>query len=123
MTFSITPNILSGMTSVHLERLRLLQEAQISLGMDPRNDSQLTLKFMRGEVEEDEHQVARWLFNADRIHKETSYSSILEESMREIASILKRDTGIPWKVVWDIVRFYAPPMLRLYCVRKAGISM
>lgn len=123
MTFSITPDVLSRESPVHLERLRLLQEAQISLGMDPRSDSQLTLKFMRGEMEEDEHQVARWLFNADRIHKETTYSSILEESMREIASVLKRDTGIPWKTVWDIVRFYAPPMIRLYCVRKSGISM
>ena len=43
--------------------------------------------------------------------------------MREIANILHFKHKIEWKNAWEIVRFYVPDMLKMYCLRKSNLSL
>lgn len=93
-------------------------------GMEPRQDSKLTLAYARGETEPEyatAEAVAHELVMVDRIYKTTLYSAIIEDVMRGIANRLKKEVKhITWTEAWNVVRFYAPTILKLYCLRKAA---
>lgn len=107
--------------SVVQTKIELVQNAQRRLGMEPRNDSSLTFNYARGLLEEDDvpSSVANELVIVDRIHRDTNYSLIIEDVLREIADHIRRKYRLPWVDAWDIVRFYGPTMLKLYCVKPS----
>lgn len=110
--------------SVVQTRIDQVHALQRRYGMEPRQDSKLTLAYAHGDVEPEyatAEAVAHELVMVDRIYQTTLYSVILEDAMRGIANRLKKEVRhISWNDVWRIVRFYAPTILKLYCLRKAA---
>ena len=106
------------------DRLEAVHCEQRRLGMEPRADSRLALQFASGTCEQEYQtaaQVAEELVLVDRIYKTTLYGEIIEETMRAIANRIKREYRvIPWAVVWEIVRFYVPTMLKIHCMLTSG---
>lgn len=107
-------------------RIDLVHAAQRRLGMDPRDDSMLTFNYANGILDDDESllpsTVANELYIVDRIHKSTNYGRIIEDVMREIADHVRNKYRLSWADTWDIVRFYVPTMLKLYCARSSTYS-
>lgn len=102
------------------QRLELVFAAQRRLGMEPRNDSQLTWKYANNELDEDEapSAIANELCIVDSLFKETSYSDIIEDVLRELANHIKGKYKLNWTDTWELTRFYGPTMLKLYCYKK-----
>jgi len=101
-------------------RIRQIHAAQQRIGMTPRDDSLLTFKYAVEELDDDNDvpsSIANELFIVDMLYKETSYGRILEPALREIAAYVKKKYNIPWGDVWDMVRFFGPTMLKLYCAK------
>jgi len=107
----------------HARREQVWAE-QRRMGMEPRNDSRLTALYADGGADVEfptARAVAHELCLTDLIHRRTLYGDIIEAAMRRVAYALKEDyPGLPWKDVWDVVRFYAPTMLKLHCLRSTG---
>lgn len=124
MSLSI-PHLLQdpNISQVTKGRIIEVQNIQKSWGMEPRNDSKLTVSYALGTCEDEyptPHDVAHELMFTDRIYKFTLYGQIIEDVMREVAGFIKRKYKIPWTGTWKIVRFYVPPMLKFYLMRKTG---
>ena len=103
-------------------KIDLVHMAQRRLGMEPRNDSRLTYNFARGLLDDDDvpSSIASELFVVEKIHSETNYSLIIEDVLRAIAKHVKEKYKIPWTNAWEIVRFYGPTMLKLYCIKTCA---
>ena len=103
-------------------KIDLVHAAQRRLGMEPRDDSSLTFNYAAGHLEDDEtllpSTVANELFIVDHIHKTTNYAGIIEDVMREVAEDLWVKYRLSWSDTWEVVRFYVPTMLKLYCIKK-----
>lgn len=103
-------------------KIELVHAAQRRLGMEPRDDSSLTFNYASGQLDDDEtllpSTVANELFIVDHIHKTTNYATIIEDVMREVAEELRNKYRLSWSDTWEIVRFYVPTMLKLYCIKK-----
>ena len=108
--------------SVATRRIELVHAAQRRLGMEPRNDSRLTYNYATGTLDDDEvpSAIASELVVVDNVFKNTNYASIVEEVMREVANHIKYKYKLSWNVAWEMTRFYAPTMLKLYCLRQSG---
>ena len=124
MSLSI-PHLLQdpNISQVTKDRIIEVQNIQKSWGMEPRNDSKLTVNYALGTCEDEyptPYDVAHELMFTDRIYKFTLYGQIIEDVMREVAGIIKRKYRIPWTGTWKIVRFYVPSMLKFYLMRKTG---
>lgn len=93
---------------------------QRALGMEPRDDSQLTFNFASGRLSDDTAEsVAQELVAVDRIFKTTRYPDIVQDALPLIANHLKqRYKYLTWTEVWEIARFYGPTMLKLYCAKQ-----
>lgn len=104
-------------------RMQELYAKQGELGMEPRDDSKLSFLYATGEIEDSVEMVARELCSVDYIHKNTEYNTMIEEVMREIAGQCKKKYGLSWTDTWEIVRFYVPTMLKLYCVRIGNLHI
>lgn len=102
-------------------RVAMVHAAQERLGMEPRDDSILTFKYATNQLEDEDvpSAIASELFIVDRIHKETPYSSIIEDVLRDMADFVRRKYRLDWTTTWQIVRFYGPTMLKLYCVKHS----
>jgi len=112
--------------TVASDRLQCVMNAQKRLGMNPREDSTLTYRFAVGEAPEymnDPLRVARELVIVDRIYKHTTYGLIIQDVMRGIAYYLKEQYSISWTQAWDVTRFYAPTMLKMYCVKHSKTNL
>ena len=95
-----------------------MRDAQRVLGMEPRDDSQLTYKYAIGEVAaESPLALAYELQAVDRVYMETPYAAIVQDVMRTFASWIHDEYDIPWNETWRIVRAYVPTMTKLHCVR------
>ena len=107
-----------------VQRLELVYAAQRRLGMEPRNDSQLTWKYAVGELEEDDvpSAIASELVIVDALYKNTEYGTIVEDTMREVADHIKKKYRLSWTDAWEITRFYVPSMLKLYCAKRIPSS-
>ncbi len=107
-----------------IQKMELVHAAQRRLGMEPRDDSYLTFNYASGELDRDDSSayvpstIANELFIVDRIHKETTYSQILEDTMRELAHDIRAQYRLDWVTTWDIVRFYGPTLIKLYCFKR-----
>lgn len=124
MTFNINEHI-EQMTEEQKERLNAVKNKQIELGMTPRSDSILAYNYSMGNVPQylnDPQTVAKELVIVDRIYQNSNYSDIIEDVMREVAGFVKFYYKIDWNTTWDIVRYYVPDMLKLYCIRKSQID-
>ena len=104
-----------------MQRLELVHAAQRRMGMEPRNDSQLTWNYAIGKLDEEDapSTIANELFVVDNIFRTTNYSSIVEDVMREVAHHMKQKYRLTWTDAWEMTRFYAPTMLKLYCMKEA----
>ena len=106
------------------ERLALLHSWQRYYHMEPRNDSRLTQLFVAGELSMEADQVARELMCTDFVYKNTLYGEVIEDFLREVASMLRtRYPGLSWTSTWTIVRFYGPTALKLMSLSAAGLRM
>lgn len=108
-----------------LKKIEIVRENQKKLGMTPRNDSILTYNFAIGDVPDylnDPDRVAEELVMVNYIHEKTNYANIIEDVMREIANHIHFKYKLDWNSTWDIVRFYVPDMLKLYCVKKYDLD-
>ena len=102
-----------------IQRVEWVQSAQRQQGMEPRNDSILTYKYAIGEHDEDDvpSSIAAELIFVDKLYKQTEYGRLLEDVLRGISESMKRKYNLPWNETWEIVRFYGPTMLKLYCLK------
>ena len=99
------------------KRIASIHREQRELGMEPRNDSQLTFKYAIKEIDDAPREIANELMVVDRIYNDTEYSAIIEDVLREIAHHIKRKYNLSWSDTWELVRFYGPTMLKLYCLK------
>lgn len=93
---------------------------QRAYGMEPRGDSRLTEKFVRGEVAWPADEVARELVCTDYLYQTTLYGELLEEYLRLVAARVNA-MGVPWKATWKIVTFYGPLSLKCMCLDACGV--
>lgn len=116
-------NLPASVRSVVQQRLVDVHEIQRQFGMEPRDDSILTLQYVTGQINSQVSAVsiAKELVVVDRIHNQTAYSSILEETMRKVTNFMHdRFPAIKWGDLWRITRFYLPEIVKLYCIRVSG---
>ena len=106
------------------QRIELVVAAQRRLGMEPRNDSQLTWSYAIGALDDDHvpSAIANELLTVDLIFNTTPYATIIEDALREIAHHIKYKYKLSWTDTWDITRFYGPSMLKLYCYNQRASS-
>lgn len=103
----------------HDERTARVHAAQLARGMRPRDDSQLTKQYAHGVVD-DLDGVVDELIAVEFIHRRTPYGDVKERVFRVLADRLHAQwPAIPWKDLWDIVRFYAPALLKLELLARA----
>lgn len=102
-----------------VQRMTLVHDAQRELGMDPRDDSQLTYNFAIKALEEEDNPraIANELNIVNNLYNNTRYGVILEEVLRGIAQHVKDRYRLSWKDTWEIVRFYGPTMLKMHCFK------
>tara|TARA_B100000475_G_C15029823_1_gene327531 strand:- start:69 stop:458 length:390 start_codon:yes stop_codon:yes gene_type:complete len=125
MTFNINEHI-AQMTDEQKERLNAVKQKQLELGMNPRSDSILAYNYAIEKVPkylDDSNIIAKELVIVDYIYKNTDYSEIIEDVMREVAGFVKHYYKLDWNTTWEIVRFYVPDMLKLYCIKKHNIKI
>lgn len=67
--------------------------------------------------------VAKELVHVDFIYKNSNYSQIIEDVMREIAYHFKFKYNLDWNTTWEMTRFYVPEMLKMYCIRKYNLNL
>jgi hypothetical protein len=94
-------------------------DAQLLMGMKPRDDSTLTVQYARGLVDwlyADATDVANDLVAVNFVYEKTLYNEIVRETLREVAEWLRNMYRLSWGDTWQIVRVYAPTMVKLYCV-------
>lgn len=99
-----------------VERVHANQRA---MGMQPRDDSSLTVQYAIGDVDTlyvDAADVANDLVAVDLVYQTTLYQEIVEQTLRSIAAWLRHQYRLPWGDTWTIVRAYVPTMVKLYCV-------
>jgi len=95
------------------------------MGMHPRDDSRLTVLYAHGACDPEyatAFDVAHELWMVDQIYKTTLYGEVVEDTLRCIAARLREAYALSWSATWQIVRFYAPTMLKLYMLRASGRS-
>ena len=115
-----------NLTNDQLERIELVKKEQLKLGMTPRNDSILTYNFATDNVPDylnKAETVAQELVIVDYIYNNTNYATIIEDVMREVAGHIRYKYRLDWNTTWEIVRFYVPDMLKLYCIRTGNIEL
>ena len=108
-----------------LKKIQIVQNEQKKFGMMPRNDSILTYNYAIGEIPDylnDPEKVAQELIIVNHIHEHTNYANIIEDVMREIANHIHFKYKLDWNTTWEIVKFYIPDMLKLYCVKKYDLN-
>lgn len=116
----------ASLTEEQAKRLQKVKDEQLRIGMTPRNDSILTYNFAIRDVPDyldDAKTVAHELAIVDFIHKNTKYGELIEDVMREVASHICSKYRLDWTTTWKLTRFYVPDMLKLYCVRQAGVAL
>lgn len=103
------------------DRLQQVHDMQRAMGMEPRTDSRLTSQWVDGTanpVYKTATDVAHELVFVDHIYQTTLYGEVIEEAMRLIAQWVQTETRLPWGDTWQLVRWYAPTMLKLHFLRK-----
>ena len=123
MVFSLTSRLSQlpiEQREVASKRIEMIHNAQRRLGMEPRDDSQLTYNYAIGILNDDEvpSAIANELVVVDRIYRTTEYGTLVEDVLREIAAHIRRKYRLPWTTTWDIVRFYGPTLFKLYCIKS-----
>jgi hypothetical protein len=122
MTFNLEDalaNLDPAARTIARRRIGLVHAAQRRLGMEPRNDSQLTWKYGIGELEGDvPSAIASELVVVNRLFCDTGYGAVLEEAMSAIAEHLRQKYRLSWTAVWEVTRFYAPSMLKMHFAKQ-----
>ena len=116
-------NLPTSVRNVAQERVAEVYRIQRQFGMEPRDDSILTIQYATGQLSSQvsAESIAKELIIVDRIHKETAYSTILEETMRKVTNFMhQRFPHIMWGDLWKITRIYLPEIIKLYCIRVSG---
>ena len=117
---------LPKLNNEQLMRISEVTDEQSKIGMVPRNDSILTYNYAISNIPDymnDAKVIANELLIVDHIYQNTNYGSIIEDVMREIAEHFRFKYRLDWKVTWELVRFYIPDMLKLYCIRKYELKL
>ena len=110
--------------SIAAERLSELHQWQAFYNMIPREDSQLTKRFVNGEISWPVDVVARELMATDYIYRATLYGEMLEGYMRKLADRLRsHHPELTWSQTWTIVRFYGPISLKLLMLLTCNASI
>ena len=104
-------------------RLEELHKWQLFYNMEPRSDSTLTDRYVRGEVPWPVEVVARELMATDHIYKATLYGEMIEEYMRALAARIRTRHDLTWTKTWEIVRFYGPISLKLLMLLSCNASI
>ena len=105
-------------------RLATLHEWQRHYNMSPRDDSALTRRFVRGEIDWPVDMVARELMATDFIYKATLYGEYIERYMRAMAHRLREEhPRLTWTQTWDIVQFYGPLSLKLLMLLQCEVQI
>ena len=91
--------------------------------MTPRDDSQLTRMYETGSCDLEASEVARELVATDFIFQNTLYGELMEDFLRIVAHRVKRQSDLTWNQVWDVVRTYGPPCLKLICIMQSHVRI
>ena len=104
---------------VRKARLVELHRWQRLYDMEPREDSELTRRYVAGEIAWPVDVVARELVATHFLYRSTLYGEWLQDYMRGMARRLRaRHPRLSWSDTWTIVRFYGPFTLKLYMVMQ-----
>lgn len=103
------------------DRLVQVHEWQKYYNMEPRHDSTLTKKFVKGEVTCHPSVIARELVATDFIYKHTLYGELIEDFFRHLAFLITLNYKLDWKPAYVIVREYGSIALKLLMIIHSGI--
>lgn len=108
-------------TDAEARRVREVHLHQRIRGMDPRDDSALTLMYARRGLDPalfpGAPAVAEELVVVNHIYQTTLYGELLEGVMRVVKARAHRMyPAIPVPQLWAIVRLYVPTFLKLHCL-------
>ena len=116
----------NDLTDDEKTRIETVQTIQKNIGMQPRKDSILTYNYAKNNVPDylnDPNAVANELKVVDYIYQNSNYGSIIEEVMREVAGHIRFKYRLDWNTTWEIVKFYVPDMLKLYCIKSHNLTI
>ncbi len=102
------------------ERMSLLSTTLASRGMELRRDSRLSYMYIKGDCTDPVDRVADELIAVDFLHKMTSYGADKEAVFRALGERLHGEYNLSWDATWDLVRFYAPCMLKMYALQACN---
>ena len=101
-------------------RLLTLTTALEQRGMLARRDSRLSYMYAKGDCTDSVDSIADELIAVEFLHQMTSYGVEKERVFRRLGERLRQEYGLPWNAVWDIVRFYAPCMLKMRALQASN---
>lgn len=99
-----------------LSRIEIIRLKQRQRGMLPRSDSRLTYEYATNHSLFADDVVSE-LIMVDYIHQRTLYGMWKETVFSSMARYIKEAFGLTWTDAWQLTRFYAPPMLQLFCLQ------
>ena len=110
------------MDEEYFQRWESVCARQMAYGMEPRSDSKLTHLYCARVLPPcwTEEIVVAELLDVNDIHTLTPYGEHLEEVLRVLAAMARKQYRLPWGDTWEIVRFYGPPLFKLLCVSEMG---
>lgn len=91
--------------------------------MEPRHDSALTRKFVKGEVTCHPSVVARELVATDFLYKHTLYGELIEDFFRHLAFLLTVNYDLSWGSAYTIVREYGSIALKVLMIVHTGVTV
>ena len=100
-----------------------LKDLQKMYGMEPRQDSYLSKMYANNETDLSALDVVKELIAVDYIYKNTLYGETIEDYMRELASLIKKNYKLTWTQTWEIVKFYGPDSLKLMSIISTNTSI
>ena len=110
-------NAWDRLSPTEYERMCLLSTTLASRGMELRRDSRLSYIYIKGDCTDPVDQVADELIAVDFLHKMTSYGADKQAVFRALGERLHREHNLTWDATWDLVRFYAPCMFKMYALQ------
>ena len=116
-------NAWENLSLTERERMRLLSTTLASRGMELRRDSRLSYMYIKGDCTDRVDRVADELIAVDFLHKKTSYGADKEVVFRALGARLQREYGLTWDATWNLVRFYAPCMLKMYSLQTRNLRI
>lgn len=122
--FSIKAELQKMSNSERVVAQNRLTELEIELsttGHELRDDSQMAYKFATAQLDVTAHEAAGEMAAAQFIHSHTCYGERCQNELRVYANAMHAAfPHIPWSKIWEIVRRYMVPVIKLDALLESG---